>query len=157
MGGPSRSIRTARRLKVRSVRLPACGWAPEAALSRCISLEETGRRAVASRATSGRRDLEETDSIRRPVGRKGLTDDPAARNRSPEAAVVAGTTIVAHHEVIVGRDRDWLRHVAGRPGAAAAGIDEGLPRHHAVDNRMAVLDVEAVAGAGDDSLDEIGS
>ena len=100
------------------------------------------------------RDLEGADAVGWPVGGKGLADDPVSGDGSPEAAVVAGSTVVAHHEVVVGRDRDRLRQVAG--GGAAAGDDVGLVGLlDAVDDRVAVFDRERVARPGDDPLDEV--
>src|SRR5690242_5204962 len=68
--------------------------------------------------------LKAADAVWGPVGGKGLTDDPVLGDGSPEAAVVACPTVVAHHEVMVGRDRDRPRLVAGF--GAAAGDDERL-------------------------------
>ena len=50
------------------------------------------------------RALEDADPVRGPVGGEGLADDPVAGDGPPEAAVVAGPTVVAHHEVMVGRN-----------------------------------------------------
>src|SRR6476646_116031 len=100
------------------------------------------------------RGLEEPDPVGRPVGEEGLADDPAAWDGSPEAAVVARAAVVAHHEVVVGRDRDRLGHGAARP--AATRPDEGLLRLHPVDDRVAVLDRERVPRPGHDPLDEVG-
>src|SRR5579862_8084040 len=49
---------------------------------------------------------EEADAVRWPVGEEGDADDPFVRDRSPEAAVIGGSTVVAHHEVIAGRNLD---------------------------------------------------
>src|SRR5690242_17292433 len=43
---------------------------------------------------------EDADAVGRPVGEEGLADDPGAWDGSPEAAVVAVPTVVAHHEVV---------------------------------------------------------
>src|SRR6201999_2783893 len=72
---------------------------------------------------------------------------------SPEAAVVARPTVVAHHEVMVGRDGDGLRQIAGSAGRA--GVDEALLGDLSVDDRMAVLHAERVTRPGDDPLDEV--
>ena len=48
----------------------------------------------------------------RPVGPEGGADDPLARDGSPVPAVVGRPTIVAHHEVVIGRNRDLAREVA---------------------------------------------
>src|SRR5919204_3294774 len=62
--------------------------------------------------------LEDADPVRWPVGEEGLADDPAPGDRAPEAAVVARPPVVAHHEVVVGGDRDRLRQVAAVPPRA---------------------------------------
>src|SRR4051795_3271517 len=48
--------------------------------------------------------LEEADALGRPVGRDRAADDPFARDRAPEAAVVGVATGVAHSETVIRRD-----------------------------------------------------
>src|SRR4051794_19642217 len=97
---------------------------------------------------------EEPDALWRPVGAEGGADDPLARDGSPVAAVVRRPTIVAHHEVVTGRNRHLAREVA-LPGPAAAGPDEGLLLALAVEDHVPVDDAQTVAGAGHDTLDEV--
>src|SRR4029077_875131 len=98
--------------------------------------------------------LEGAEAVGGPVGGKGLADDPASRYGSPETAVVARPTVVAHHEVVIGWNGDRFRHIA--VAGAAAGVDVGLVGLlDAVDDRVPFADRELVAGAGDDSLDEV--
>src|SRR6476646_8062384 len=90
---------------------PATNRAPSARSKRKSSAGRF-RRGSAQPPGSPRKDrnfsrgLEEPDPVGRPVGEEGLADDPAAWDRSPEAAVVTLDAVVAHHEVVVGRDRD---------------------------------------------------
>ena len=44
---------------------------------------------------------------------RSAPDDPVSQNGSPEAAVVARATVVAHHEVMVIRNSDLFRQIAG--------------------------------------------
>src|SRR6478672_2246785 len=97
--------------------------------------------------------LQQADALRRPVRGEGVADDPVARDRAPEAAVVGRATVVTHHEVVLGRDRYGRWKVAAL--AAAAGRGEGLLLALAVEDDMAVLDGDGVAGTGDDPLDEV--
>src|SRR3954447_16179144 len=98
--------------------------------------------------------LEPADAVWGPVGGKGLTDDPFLGYGSPETAVVAGSTVVAHHEVHVGWNRDLPRQIA--LFTAAAGVRVGLVALlDPIDERVAVFDGEGVAGPGDDPLDEV--
>src|SRR4051812_41007566 len=97
--------------------------------------------------------LEEPDALRRPVGREGLPDDPLLGDWSPEPAVVRGATVVAHHEVVPGRNRDLGREVAAV--AAAAGPCERLLLEFPVEHDVAVLDLDPVPRAGHDALDEV--
>src|SRR5215213_2032916 len=96
---------------------------------------------------------EHSDALGRPVGPEGGTDDPFLRNWSPEAAVVRRPTVVAHHEVVTGGNRDLARVVAAV--VARAGADEGLLLALAVEDHVPVADLQAVAGPGDDALDEV--
>src|SRR4029077_9093936 len=128
-----------------SVPAPKRLWRPRSKANR-RRLRASLRRPV--------RDLEGADAVGWPVGGKGLADDPFLGDGSPEAAVVTCATVVAHHEVVVGRDLDRLRHVAG--GGAAAGDDVRLVGLlDAVDDGVAILDRERVARPGDDPLDEV--
>src|SRR3954452_2224500 len=77
-------------------------------------------RVRAARRTST--ESECADSLGRPVGGEGLADDPRARDGSPEAAVVGGATVVAHHEVVTGGNRHFMAEIA--PVGAPAGCRE---------------------------------
>ena len=96
------------------------------AIASMMNRRPGGFRAAAHSRGSPRKDrdfsrgLEEPDAVGRPVGEEGLADDPVARDRAPEAAVVARPTVVAHHEVVVGRDRDRLGQVAAAAAATRA-------------------------------------
>src|SRR5215210_9456531 len=96
---------------------------------------------------------EEADALGRPIGRERGADDPLLRDRPPEPAVVRRATIVAHHEVVTGRNRDLARVVAAV--TPLTGPDERLLLALAVENHASVADLEAIAGAGDDALDEV--
>ena len=86
----------------------------------------------------------------RPVRRDRLADDPLARDRAPEAAVVGVAAVVAHQEVRALRDRDRvqvaLRARARRRRTARCRL--------AVADHVAVDDRDRVAGQADDALDE---
>src|SRR5918995_1524160 len=97
--------------------------------------------------------LERPDLLRGPVGPERLADDPVARDRPPESAVLARATVIAHHEVMIGWNGDLLREIAR--GSTSAGHDEVLLRALPVDDRVTVLDSQGVAGTGDDPLDEV--
>src|SRR5215204_973169 len=97
--------------------------------------------------------LEEPDPLGGPVGGEGSADDPVARDGSPEAAVVGSATIVAHHEVVIGGNRDRLGEVAA---LAVPARDRVVVRLElAVEGDVALVDREPVARAGDDALDEV--
>src|SRR4051794_2365388 len=96
---------------------------------------------------------EEADALRRPVGRKGLADDPLLGDWSPESAVVRGATVVAHHEVVTGWNLDLGREIAAL--AAPARLREGLLLELAVQDDLTVVDPNPVPWACDDALDEV--
>ena len=118
-------------------------------------------RAGASARVAGRPALEEADPVGRPVGEEGAADDPARGDWSPEAAVVGFATVVAHHEPVAGRNLDRRREVAHDADLLRAGFDVGvaLPFEGRLALRLAVdvafADVDFVARAGDDPLDEV--
>src|SRR5215211_3763966 len=100
-------------------------------------------------------ELEDSDAVGGPVGEEGLPDDPVAGDGAPESAVVTCSTVVAHHEVMVRRNLDLFRQIAGSSGAARPDLPVALDRL-AVHDRDSVLDAQAVAADGDDALDEVG-
>src|SRR5579871_3420724 len=74
---------------------------------------------------------EEADAVRGPVGGEGFADNPRSRDRPPEPAVVGEVTVVAHHEVVTGRNGERPRVVAvsglgGAPGEARVGLPLAL-------------------------------
>ena len=85
--------------------------------------------------------LEDSDSAWRPVGGEGLADDPVSGDRSPEPAVVDSPTVVAHHEVMVGRNGDLFGQIALCSGLH--GRMKSSSAFYAVDDGMAVLDRRA--------------
>src|SRR5689334_23815707 len=95
----------------------------------------------------------EADALRRPVGREGLADDPLGGDWSPESTVVRGATVVAHHEVVVGWNRDLGREVAAL--AAAAGLGEVFLLQLAVELDAAVQDADLVARPATTPLVEV--
>src|SRR6476659_6877603 len=118
--------------------------------------DRAGRARWPARAVAGGRTLEEADALGRPVGRERPTDDPFARDRTPEAAVVGLATVVAHHEPVIGGDGDRGCEVAPPATAALAGavdVAVALPLAVAVD--VAALDVDRVPWSGDHALDEV--
>src|SRR6185312_6703438 len=50
--------------------------------------------------------LERADTVRGPVGEERDPDEPFIGDGTPETAVVRETTVVAHHEVVTGRNFD---------------------------------------------------
>src|SRR5918995_4614737 len=97
--------------------------------------------------------LEEADLVDRPVREEGLSYDPVAGDGPPVAAVVASSTVVAHHEVMVRRNGDAFREIAA--SESGAGLDEVLFGLHSVDHRASALDRKGVSRPGDDPLDEV--
>ncbi len=57
--------------------------------------------------------LEAADLSGRPVGGEGIADDPLLGDGAPFPAVCGFPTVVAHHEVVIGRDRDLFLQIAG--------------------------------------------
>src|SRR3954452_21145211 len=107
---------------------------------------------LVSRAVPAPR-LEESDLLGRPVGGEGSADDPFPGNGTPVPAVVGGSTIVAHHEVVIGRNRDRLWQIAGT--SAGTRGDVGIRLGLAVADHVAVSDRQLVAGQADHALDEV--
>jgi len=97
--------------------------------------------------------LEEADPFDRPVGEEGLPDDPFSRDGSPEAAVVALPTIVAHHKKVIWRNFERRRKRALADGSA--GPCEGLLLDLAVYHGMAVANGNGIPWKRHYSLDEI--
>src|SRR3954452_4678654 len=108
---------------------------------------------------AGRR-LERADAAWGPVGEEGASDDPFLRNGTPVAAIVALSTVVAHHKKVVRRNLDRLPQIAEfiarralrderlllldeRPGSALGEVD------------VVVLDLDPIARERDDALDEV--
>src|SRR6478735_1318336 len=107
--------------------------------------------AAPARCRRSSRALEEPDPIRRPVGQECLADDPCARNRPPESAVVGVRAVVAHHVVVAPGHRDGLREVARR--VAVALHDVGVAFGLAVADDVPVSDREMIAREPHDALD----
>src|SRR5437764_13224171 len=100
------------------------------------------------------RGLERSDSLGRPVGEEGLSDDPFLWNGSPVAAVIALATIVAHHKKLARRNRDLFRQIADI--GARRQVREAVRLALAVHVGVVVDHPEPVAGQGHDPLDEVG-
>src|SRR4051794_38612092 len=110
---------------------------PRSYRNRRLPLERR-RRALRAAREPRAGGLEETDSLRGPVGGERLADDPLAWDGPPEATVVGAATVVAHHEVMVGRNGDRLWEIA--PFAPTAGLDEGLLLALAVEDHVPAAD-----------------
>lgn len=119
-------------------------------------------------------------SFERPVDEEGASDEIGARHQSPVTAVVAIGTVVAHHEVVAGRnDEIFTLDVAGKidgPGGedtapligwdgrevivvgivvGSGGLGRvGLPQRDTVAIDDAVTKVDPIAGKPDGPLDE---
>src|SRR5918994_2513036 len=97
--------------------------------------------------------LEDADLLGGPIRGEGLADEPVSGDRSPESAVVALSTIVAHHEVMVRRNGDLPREIAF--AARAARAREVILGPLAVHDRHPVRYSQGVPWAGDDAFDEV--
>src|SRR3954447_257298 len=97
--------------------------------------------------------LERADALWRPVGEEGAADDPLLLDGSPDAAVIAVPTVVAHHKKVPGGNRDLLREVARV--AVLRRVDVRLLLKRAVDVDAALHPLQAIAGNGHDALDEV--
>src|SRR5579862_5319352 len=92
--------------------------------------------------------LQEPDPVGWPVRGERLSDDPRARDGPPEATVVGEVTIVAHHEVVTGRNLEGARVVAvhdRRVAVRKAGV--GLILALAVEDHVPVADRDRVPRA----------
>src|SRR5918995_4924618 len=137
----------------RSNRTAAATRGPASDPRPASSAPATQRQPSERSKRNSREVLERPDLLRGPVGPERLADDPVARDRPPESAVLARATVIAHHEVMIGWNGDLLREIAR--GSTSAGHDEVLLRALPVDDRVTVLDSQGVAGTGDDPLDEV--
>src|SRR5580765_2833778 len=119
---------------------------------RCSMLSIT---LLIERGPSGRRGmLAERDPVRWPVGREDRADQILARNRAPAARVAGLAAVVAHEEVLAGRDVPGLPRVLGVL-LAPVGRDVGLAQLVVVDVDEAVrVLMDQVAGQPDQALDE---
>ena len=93
------------------------GAGDEAGAERAIEVEEPASRWRRLRGRAAR--LRRPPRLRGvpmrlggPVGGEGAADDPLLGDGAPEPAVVGLATVVAHHEVVAGRNRDRLAEVA---------------------------------------------
>src|SRR4051795_6976361 len=140
----------------------AAGSVKTAITVTALPADRAGRARWVARADAGGRApeapdaLEEADALGRPVGRERATDDPFARDRAPEAAVVGVATVVAHHEPVVRRDGDRGCEVASAAAAALArAVDVPVALALAVAIDVATLDVDRVPRSGNHALDEV--
>src|SRR5512133_882032 len=118
--------------------------------------DRAGRARWLARPGAGDRALEEAAALERPVRRERAADDPFARDRAPEAAVVGVATVVAHHEPVVGGNGDRGCEVASPAAAALAGaVDVPVALALAVAIDVATLDVDRVPRSGHHALDEV--
>ena len=91
--------------------------------------------------------------VGRPVGHEGASDDLALLDRAPVARVVGELAVVAHHEVVAGRDVDRVEVLLGRgdvrlvQGLAALACGAGADLH------VPVGRLHPVAGHADQPLD----
>jgi hypothetical protein len=84
-----------------------------------------------------------------PVDKNGFAIDERAIDGAEVAAVRGDGTVVAHHEVgVVGND-----YFSKGAIVAVLGGNVGFAHKTTVDEDAAVIDVEIVAGQGDDALD----
>src|SRR3954451_25497977 len=83
-----------------------------------------------------------------------MDDDPFLGYWSPVAAIVALTTVVAHHKKVARRNRDAFRQIAEFVAARAL-VHVRLVERLAVDVGAVVPDEQLVAGKADDALDEV--
>src|SRR5581483_10120220 len=89
------------------------------------------------------------------VNQHGRTDDVAARNATPEAAVIGILAIVAHHEITFVRNAVGDLYVGGsdalRPAERVVFFEA-----FAVDPDGAVVNIHGIPGQADDALDVVG-
>jgi len=96
--------------------------------------------------------------IERPDAKPSFAVDPVAGDGTEKARVLRFVSVVAHHEVLVGRDEGtiaeapWLRIGLQSPGLGQVGLVEPM----AVDVHDTVANQQPFARQGDDPLDEVG-
>src|SRR5688572_660424 len=110
------------------------------------------------------RALDEPDALEREVAEPGASEDEGLVNRTEVARVLAGRSVVAHHEVLVlahdPRQRAVLAGAGGRRrGAIRIGDDVGLldpdrTCSRSRDEDPPVLEADRIARHADDPLDE---
>src|SRR4051794_40970753 len=155
----SRTSRRVRRSRSRRTAAATIGPArqPRPASSAPATNRRPSRRSCRNRrppVDMRRTGSEEADAVRRPVRGEGASDDPLARDGSPESAVVGSPTVVTHHEVHTGGHRDGDREVAISVRTSRE-AREGLLLAHAVEDDVTVVDRDPVARTRDDALDEV--
>src|SRR6185312_933874 len=104
------------------------------------------------RAGLRRLPLEGADAARGPVGEERDPDEPFIGDGAPETAVVRETTVVAHHEVMTGRNLDRRPEIAGT--VHPAGVDVAILLLDPVAVDVAILDEDHVTRSRHDALDE---
>src|SRR5688500_99790 len=101
------------------------------------------------RRKTGLRRLGQTEARRRPIDGKDGADEILAAHGSPLAAVAGLSTVVAHHEVLVGPERPLRTVEAGR-----APVHVGLLERRPVHAQEAAPLRDGVAREADEPLDE---
>src|SRR6185437_6885138 len=103
--------------------------------------------------------LERRNSVQRPVDEERLADDVSARQRTPDAAVVAVPAVVAEHEVVALRDLVRPEPGGGPSGRAVrrdVALVQGVPGDvWRLDQYRAVPHLDRFPGQANDPLDVV--
>src|SRR6186713_1814272 len=121
-----------------------------------IGRSARGRSGMIAAPCSGSRTppLVNRQTIRGPVGREDLADQVAAGHGSPLSGVARLRAVVAHHEVVAGRDLHGPELLARAPVRLEVRLPQLLAVDEDVPEALLQAHLDGVAGQPDEPLDE---